>query len=71
MITTAKKNNIAKARDEWFANPENKACLDDRTVSHEYYLRNRLERAFCDGWSARARQYGIKEPQGITEPIIE
>jgi len=63
----AAMNNIAKARDEFFeANPD---LANDRTVTHEYYLRNRLEISFIAGWNACVRQYGIKEPDHITEPI--
>jgi len=62
-------NNLATARNAFMQDAKNEPLFDNRTVTHEYYLRNRLETAFCAGWNACATQYGIIEPSGVTDPF--
>lgn len=44
------RNDIAVARDKWMASEVGVECQAGMPVG--IYLRNRLERAFCDGWEA-------------------
>lgn len=41
---------IAKARDAWLESPEGERCCDGQASG--YYLRNRIEAAFCAGYNA-------------------
>lgn len=67
----AAMNNIALARDKFMEDPKNKGLMNDRNISHEYYLRNRIEISFLAGWRSCIEQYGIIEPEKITEPFHE
>lgn len=52
------RNDLAKARDEWFAG-DGLGMTDSyilKEARFETYLRNRLETAFCAGWNARDKQ---------------
>lgn len=57
-------NELAKARDKWFASKEGEKCCEGMTSGQ--YLQNRLESAFIAGWDAREKH---KQAEGI--PVSE
>lgn len=59
------RNSKAKAREKWFLSKEGLMCSDG--MAHGQWLKNRLERAFCDGWEAALRD---NSEAGATEVAV-
>lgn len=60
------RNAKAKARDAWLLSEYAQRASDPTTLGasdakHRYYLSNRLEKAFCDGWDAAEKQFAKKK----------
>jgi hypothetical protein len=71
-MKTLKKHPAAVELDNWIESAEGKGCTEPTTLNapamQQRYLKNRLKRAFMDGWCAAEKHgYALRVPAEYVE----